>query len=343
MRYKLSLITPSFLGGFFGLTMVLLHSSSQPVIGVSFDRPDPILSNPNSQPQEPNYDKIWWNLSYFVLGGCTVLGLEKLQQKTASLWLLDAPKTHVWSQQFTNTSTENSSDTLQKEDLEPFENHNNEAVIPHWQTLKEQIANVTQERDSAYQKLTHLEEQLKAVPHIPDLILALESAREELDRIKQQTQEMEQFDRYVIDENNKLEEERKELAENLRQAQVKINHFQSTFEQLKNSPDPFLNEDVGEIESFFISFSPSARTTLAELFHSDEKRYKKVYRILKLMQENLRHHSLQTHKYESLSGPHGEEMFESYVEQHTPNAWRIFWYYGPGHKFLTIHEIKPHP
>ena len=36
---------------------------------------------------------------------------------------------------------------------------------------------------------------------------------------------------------------------------------------------------------------------------------------------------LNTHKYSSLSGPNGEEMIEAYAENHTPGAYRVFFYY----------------
>jgi hypothetical protein len=47
------------------------------------------------------------------------------------------------------------------------------------------------------------------------------------------------------------------------------------------------------------------------------------------METNLRHPSLNTHKYKSFRDPNGEEIFESYVQQKTSNAYRIFWLYGP--------------
>ncbi|WP_242063349.1 hypothetical protein [Nostoc sp. FACHB-892] len=61
------------------------------------------------------------------------------------------------------------------------------------------------------------------------------------------------------------------------------------------------------------------------------------------MEVNLRHPSLNTHKYESLSGPNGEEIFEAYVENKTPAAFRVFWYYGSEQGVITILTITPHP
>lgn len=53
--------------------------------------------------------------------------------------------------------------------------------------------------------------------------------------------------------------------------------------------------------------------------------------------------ALQSHKYSSLQGPHGEDVWESYVENHTAGAWRIWWYYGPEPDILTILTIGKHP
>ena len=44
-----------------------------------------------------------------------------------------------------------------------------------------------------------------------------------------------------------------------------------------------------------------------------------------------------------LSGPNNEEVFEAYVENKTPAAFRVFWYYGPGQGVITILAITPHP
>jgi len=42
-------------------------------------------------------------------------------------------------------------------------------------------------------------------------------------------------------------------------------------------------------------------------------------------------------------GPNNEKIFESYAQQSTPEAYRIFWYYGPGKNIISIIAIMPHP
>ena len=73
------------------------------------------------------------------------------------------------------------------------------------------------------------------------------------------------------------------------------------------------------------------------------KRFKDVRKTLAYLETNPRHPSLNTHKYHSISGPNGEELFEAYAENKTPAAYRIFWYYGPNQKQITIVAITPHP
>ena len=73
------------------------------------------------------------------------------------------------------------------------------------------------------------------------------------------------------------------------------------------------------------------------------KRLKAVRKALGLLETNPRHPGLNTHKFSSLKGPGGEEVFEAYAENKTSAAWRIFWYYGPDKKQITILAITPHP
>lgn len=94
---------------------------------------------------------------------------------------------------------------------------------------------------------------------------------------------------------------------------------------------------------FRLEYQPEAEETLANLQQTDPKKYKKVLKTLGLMQTNLRHPGLKSHKYDSLSGPDEEEVFEAYVENKTPAAFRVFWYYGPGKNVITILAITPHP
>ncbi len=96
---------------------------------------------------------------------------------------------------------------------------------------------------------------------------------------------------------------------------------------------------------FILHFTPAATQALRKLKTDSglKKRYKAVAKTLKLLSENPRHPSLQTHIYSSIAGPYGEKIFEAYAEQKTPAAYRVFFYYGPRKEEITIFAITPHP
>jgi len=97
--------------------------------------------------------------------------------------------------------------------------------------------------------------------------------------------------------------------------------------------------------SFELLFTPRADADLDAL-ETDPglaKRLKAVRKALGLLETNPRHPGLNTHKFNSLKGPGGAEVFEAYAENKTPAAWRIFWHYGPDKKQITILAITPHP
>lgn len=76
---------------------------------------------------------------------------------------------------------------------------------------------------------------------------------------------------------------------------------------------------------------------------SKTKELKAVLKTLAFMESNLRHPSLNTHKYQSFKGPHGEDVFTAYAQQNTSGAYRVFWYYGPEKNMVSIVTIIPHP
>ena len=97
--------------------------------------------------------------------------------------------------------------------------------------------------------------------------------------------------------------------------------------------------------NFEIILDPIAKVQFEKLIKDSSNKVisKAVVKTLKLMQENLKHLSLNTHKYGDMKGPKGEEIFESYAQNNTPGAYRIFWYYGPGRGIITVLAITPHP
>ena len=78
---------------------------------------------------------------------------------------------------------------------------------------------------------------------------------------------------------------------------------------------------------------------------------KQVRKTLRYLETNIRSKSLQTHEYQSLTRRYGIKVFEAYVQQKAPGAYRVFWHYGPDEigkdgkriPILTIIAITPHP
>lgn len=96
---------------------------------------------------------------------------------------------------------------------------------------------------------------------------------------------------------------------------------------------------------FALIFTAAAAAQLDDLKRDKSKAavLKAVRKTLSLMETNLRHPGLNTHKFLSLKGPDGEDVFEVYAQQRTPAAYRIFWSYGPARGQITIIAVTPHP
>ena len=94
---------------------------------------------------------------------------------------------------------------------------------------------------------------------------------------------------------------------------------------------------------FALRFTDEAAANLADLKQNNPKKHKKVLACLGKLESNPKHPGLNSHRFESLDAVHGEKVWESYVENQTPSAYRVFWVYGPDPGTLTILAITPHP
>ena len=75
-----------------------------------------------------------------------------------------------------------------------------------------------------------------------------------------------------------------------------------------------------------------------------QRHYKAVSKALRLLVQNPRHPSLQTHEWVSELCPHGHKLWEAYAENQTSGAYRIFFCYAPGRpRVLCIVAITAHP
>jgi len=73
--------------------------------------------------------------------------------------------------------------------------------------------------------------------------------------------------------------------------------------------------------------------------------FKQVAKTIRLLQDDPRHPGLKTHEYRGLDHPYERDgkVWEAYVQNNTPGAYRLFWCYGPESGQITIIAITPHP
>lgn len=101
-----------------------------------------------------------------------------------------------------------------------------------------------------------------------------------------------------------------------------------------------------------VKFTPTASAQLDALGNapSNAAVFAQVRKAIGYLEIDPHHPGLRTHEFTSLTGAHGEKVFEAYAQNNTPGAYRIFWHYGPdeikGKKripVITIVAITPHP
>ena len=73
----------------------------------------------------------------------------------------------------------------------------------------------------------------------------------------------------------------------------------------------------------------------------EERLYKKWGKTMKLLAADPMYPSLQTHEIEPLSRRYGMKVWQSYLENKTSSAMRMFWVYGPNQKEITIIGLSP--
>ena len=73
-------------------------------------------------------------------------------------------------------------------------------------------------------------------------------------------------------------------------------------------------------------------------------RYKKAVKALRHLRDSgPQYPGLHTHKIQSLKGLDGRPVYQSYVENRTPQAYRVLWQYGDESDLIQILAIVPHP
>lgn len=98
---------------------------------------------------------------------------------------------------------------------------------------------------------------------------------------------------------------------------------------------------VPEMESFWQDLTRKADT--GALSGNEEKLFKKLTKALNLLRNNPKHNSLATHEIKPLLRRYSMKVWQSYLDNRTPAAGRLFWVYGPGKNEITIIGLEPHP
>jgi hypothetical protein len=98
---------------------------------------------------------------------------------------------------------------------------------------------------------------------------------------------------------------------------------------------------VPEMEALWDGLSEKAKK--GTLGKDEEKLYKKVGKAMALLSSDPKHPGLHSHEIEALSRRYGVKVWQSYLENRTSGAGRIYWIYGPEKKTITVIGIEPHP
>ncbi len=98
---------------------------------------------------------------------------------------------------------------------------------------------------------------------------------------------------------------------------------------------------VPEMEAFWNDLT--LRKQQEQLDGDEKKFFKKLVKALSYLGQNPRHNSLASHEIDDLTRKYGIKIFQSYLENNTPAAGRLFWAYGPDQGDITVLAIEPHP
>ncbi len=98
---------------------------------------------------------------------------------------------------------------------------------------------------------------------------------------------------------------------------------------------------VPEMKDFWDSLKEKVKTGKAS--KNEERLYKRIGKALRFISVNPQHPGLQTHEISVLTKRYGRKVWQSYLENNTPGAGRIYWVYGPKDQMITVIGLEPHP
>lgn len=91
-------------------------------------------------------------------------------------------------------------------------------------------------------------------------------------------------------------------------------------------------------------FNDWAEKRAAHKMHTDESDLaERVGKALEHLLMNPSHPGLRSHEIGPLSKRYGIPVFQSYIDNNSEHAWRIYWVYGPRQGYITWIGLEPHP
>jgi hypothetical protein len=98
---------------------------------------------------------------------------------------------------------------------------------------------------------------------------------------------------------------------------------------------------VPEFEGIWNNLVKKYKTN--SLSSQERKLFNMLGKTMKLLSQNPKHNSLCSHEIYELSIEFECRIFESYMQNKTPGAGRLFLTYGPGKGEITVLGFSPHP
>lgn len=98
---------------------------------------------------------------------------------------------------------------------------------------------------------------------------------------------------------------------------------------------------IPEVENLWCDLNEKRKT--GKITRTEKTLHNKLGKAFNYLAVNPKAPSLNTHEINELSKKYGLKIWQSYLENNTPSAGRIFWVYGPQKNDITILAIEPHP
>jgi hypothetical protein len=104
---------------------------------------------------------------------------------------------------------------------------------------------------------------------------------------------------------------------------------------------------IPEFKAFYESFVLKAQNGTID--KDDIRIFKQISKAIDFLSTNPRHNSLNSHEIGKLSERYSKligykcKVWQSYLENNTPGAGRLYWVYGPGKAEISIIGLEPHP